>query len=61
MYDEKWTIRGIEDEARQIVETIHHDTGIPYGRLITAALWEWIDGLDMDEPIPILRPYEDAA
>ena len=61
MYETKWTIRGIEDEAREAVESIHMHTGIPYGRLVSLALWEWIETLDMDDPIPVTRPFEEAA
>jgi hypothetical protein len=55
MYDRKWTIRGIDDNARQAMEEIHDNTGVPYGRLFSMALWEWIDGLDLEDPIPIVR------
>lgn len=61
MYDQKWTIRGIDDEARDILEQIHDDTGIPYGRLVSQALWVWIDDLDMEDPMPIVRPYQDTV
>ena len=61
MYDSRWTIRGVDDEARAIIASIHKDTGIPYGRLLNIALWEWIDSVDMDEPVPITRPYDEAC
>lgn len=56
MTDNKWTIRGIDEEAREVLEAIHDETGIPYGRLISLALWTWIDGLDEEDPIPVTFP-----
>lgn len=61
MYDAKWTIRGIDDEARTVLEEIHTDTGIPYGRLVSIALWEWIEGLDTTDPVPIVRYAQEAT
>lgn len=55
MTDEKWTIRGIDQEARDAIDEIHEDTGIPYGRLVSRALWYWIEDLDLDDPVPPLR------
>jgi hypothetical protein len=56
MNDEKWTIRGVEGEARGVVEEIRSTTGIPYGRLITEAIWCWYETLDEADPVPIYRP-----
>lgn len=54
--DEKWTIRGVDPAARDAVEEIKTATGVPYGRLITDAIWVWYDGLDEEDPVPIYRP-----
>lgn len=61
MNEQKWTIRGIDPGARAILEDIHATFGVPYGRLISMALWSWIDDLDEDEPIVITKPYQVAA
>lgn len=61
MYDQKWTIRGIDDEARAILEEIHDDTGVPYGRLVNLALWNWISELDMEDPLPVVLYHQEAA
>lgn len=52
----KWTIRGIDPAARTAVEEIRAATGVPYGRLITDAIWTWYDALDEEDPVPIYRP-----
>ncbi len=54
--DQKWTIRGIEPAAREAVEEIRSATGVPYGRLISEAIWTWYDTLDEEDPVPIYRP-----
>jgi hypothetical protein len=54
--DSKWTIRGVEVEARDLVEEIRTTTGIPYGRLISEAIWCWREPLDEADPMPIYRP-----
>ncbi|MEP5151527.1 hypothetical protein [Planktotalea sp.] len=61
MFDTKWTIRGVDSEVRETMKSIHLHTGIPYGRLITMALWEWIDTLDVEDPVPVTLPYEKAT
>lgn len=61
MTNQKWTIRGIDPEARAILEDIHTEFGVPYGRLVSMALWSWIDELDEDDPVPITRPVLEAA
>lgn len=54
--EEKWTIRGVDPAARTAVEEIRAATGVPYGRLITDAIWTWYDALDEEDPMPIYRP-----
>ena len=54
--EQKWTIRGVDPDARAAVEAIRAATGIPFGRLITDAIWTWYDQLDEEDPVPILRP-----
>lgn len=61
MDNTKWTIRGIDEDARAVLAEIHDDTGVPYGRLVNMALWDWIESLDMDDPVPIVRYQQDAA
>ncbi|MEO9460819.1 MAG: hypothetical protein ABJE63_11915 [Lentilitoribacter sp.] len=61
MTKQKWTIRGIDPEAKAILEDIHAEYGVPYGRLVSMALWSWIDELDEDDPVPITRPLLEAA
>jgi hypothetical protein len=61
MTNQKWTIRGIDPEAKAILEDIHSEYGVPYGRLVSMALWSWIDELDEDEPIVLTKPYQEAA
>ena len=54
--EEKWTIRGIDAAAREVVEDIRAATGVPYGRLITDAIWTWYESLPEEDPVPIYRP-----
>ena len=35
---------------------IHQYTGVPYGRLVTQALWEWIAQLPEGEETQVSRP-----
>lgn len=55
-HEQKWTIRGVEPAAREAVEEIRTATGIPYGRLLTEAIWTWYDTLDEQDPLPTYRP-----
>jgi hypothetical protein len=55
-HEQKWTIRGVDPAARDAVEEIRAATGVPFGRLITEAIWTWYDGLDEEDPVPIYRP-----
>ena len=57
----KWTLRGVDPAAREAVEEIRAATGVPYGRLITDAIWTWYDGLDEEDPVPVFRPAAEAA
>ncbi len=55
-YEKKWTIRGVDPAAREAVEEIREATGVPFGRLISEAIWTWYDGLPEEDPVPIFRP-----
>ncbi len=56
MTDFKVTIRGIDEDAWDEVRAIHQYTGVPYGRLVTQALWEWITQLPEGEELQVSRP-----
>jgi len=55
MTDFKVTIRGIDENAWEEVRAIHLHTGVPYGRLVTQALWEWIEQLPEGEDLQVSR------
>lgn len=52
----KWTIRGVDPQAKAALMEIREATGVPSGRLLTEAIWTWYDGLDEEDPVPIYRP-----
>jgi hypothetical protein len=52
----KVTIRGVEEECWNEVRAIHQYTGVPYGRLVTQALWDWIAQLPEGEELQVSRP-----
>ena len=56
--DKKWTVRGVEQDARDAVEEVHEVTGIPRGRLLTDAIRLWYSELDEEDPIPPVRRAE---
>lgn len=56
MTDFKVTIRGVDEDAWDEVRAIHQYTGVPYGRLVTQALWEWIAQLPEGEDLQVSRP-----
>ena len=56
MTDFKVTIRGIDEDAWDEVRASHQYTGVPYGRLVTQALWEWITQLPEGEELQVSRP-----
>lgn len=56
MTDFKVTIRGVDEDAWDEVRAIHRYTGVPYGRLVTQALWEWIAQLPEGEELQVSRP-----
>ena len=60
MSHEKITVRGIETDAWDEIRAIHEATGVPYGRLVSEALWHWLDDLPQEDPIPIIRPVAAA-
>ena len=55
-HEEKWTVRGVDPAVREAVEEIRSATGIPFGRLLTQAIWTWYDGLPKEDPVPIYKP-----
>ena len=57
--DRKWTLRGISDEAREMIEEVNELTGIPMGRLVSTAIEFWYDELDEVDPIPPFKLTED--
>lgn len=52
----KWTVRGVDPAAREALEEVRLATGIPYGRLLTEAIWTWYDALPAEDPMPAYRP-----
>ena len=61
MTDDKRTLRGIDPDAWAEIEAINLATGVPYGRLVTRAIQYWLENLDMDDPVPVLRqPAKEA-
>lgn len=61
MNEEKWTIRGVEEEALDKIFEVKNATGIPYGRLVTAAIHTWYETLDEADPVPPFRVNEWSA
>lgn len=55
MTHDKITVRSIDTDAWDEVRAIHEATGVPYGRLVSEALWYWLEDLPADDPIPITR------
>lgn len=53
--DNRWTIRGVEDDARACVEEVHELTGIPFGRLVSEAIVAWYQDLPEQDPMPPFR------
>lgn len=57
--DEKWTVRNVSTDARDMIEEVNLLTGIPMGRLVSMAIEEWYSELDEDNPMPPYRRSED--
>ena len=53
--DNKWTIRGVSEDARAMIDEVHDLTGIPMGRLVSEAIAEWYAQLDEVDPMPPVR------
>lgn len=57
--DNKWTVRNVSTDARDMILEVNELTGIPMGRLVSAAIEQWYSELDEDDPVPPFRPSED--
>ena len=57
--DRKWTLRGISDDAREMIEEVNELTGIPMGRLVSMAIESWYSELDEVDPVPAYRLAEE--
>lgn len=53
--DNKWTVRGVSEDARSMIEEVHDLTGIPMGRLVNDAIETWYGELDQVDPVPPVR------
>lgn len=53
--DERWTIRRVAADAREMIEEVHGLTGISYGRLVTQAIRVWFDHLEQDEQLTLMQ------
>lgn len=60
MTDFKVTIRGIDEDAWEEVRAIQQYSGVPYGRLVSLALWEWLSQLPEGEELQLSRPLLEA-
>ena len=59
--DDRWSIRGVTADARDMVLEVHELTGIPFGRLVSLAIESWYAALPEEDPCPPLRlPLETA-
>ncbi len=55
MEDNRWTIRGVSEDARDAIEEVRELTGIPNGRLLSDAILYWYSDLEEEDPIPAVR------
>ena len=51
----KWTVRGVSEDAREMIEEVHVLTGIQVGRLVSEAIETWYAELDEVDPVPPVR------